>query len=287
MTYYADYSAAQLSAAQLKAAGYAGSIRYIDDITNKNLVRPKHTTKTEYDDHVRNGLKVFLVYEVNTDDPLGGFNGGVAAARRALAGANYLGYKGVIFFCSDRWFVSPGKATITPWLFQQYLDGAASVLGKERVGAYGFSDAMDAAYGHAAVYWQCGSRSAVRNFVSLWQDNNVQPKVGGIATDRNLVLKELLVEEVDMPLNESDLSNILARVWYGPVYTPDPENKPNEHINAAQALLQVQLSVDALAKALEAATNDSNITLDAVKQVVQDAVKQNLKITGTFDVTPG
>lgn len=282
MTYYADYSAAQLSAAQLKAAGYEGSIRYIDDITNKNLVRAKHATKSEYDDHIRNGLKVFLVYEVTINDPLSGFSGGVTAAKRALAGANCLGYNGVIFFCFDRHALA---SELPAW--KAYLDGAASVLGIARVGAYGFSEAIDAAYGHATLYWQCGSRSVVRSFVHFWQDNNVQPKVGGIATDRNLVLKDALVEEVDMPLNENDLSNILARVWYGPVYTPDPENKPEEHINAAQALLQVQLSIDALAKALEAATNDSNITLEAVKAVVQEAVKQNLKITGTFDVTPG
>lgn len=185
MTYWLDYSARQLSAAIVKGAGHSGVIRYIDDITDKNLVKTKHTTKAEYDDFVRNGVPVLLVMEVSTTDADGGYNRGVAYAQRAKRGADYLGYKGPIFFCNDKPTVSNTKA------WTDYLDGAASVLGIGRTGAYGFYNAMDAAKGHAAYFWQAGRKSDVRAHVHIWQDNNVQITVGGITCDRNMILKDI------------------------------------------------------------------------------------------------
>lgn len=277
-----DYSAAKLAGRVIKGAGYDGVIRYIDEPARLGT---KHTNKAEYDDHLANGLKVYLVYEVNTDDPLGGFAGGQAAARRALAGADYLGYKGPIFFCADRWFNATGKTLITPEVWRAYLQGAASIVGIERTGAYGFSDAMDAGKGYASFYWQCGSKSALRSWAHLWQDNNVQPLVGGIRTDRNEELLSIRVEEEDMPLNATDLAKLHDQVWYGPVYTPDPDNAPTVQLNAAQVLWQINAAIAALAAALEAATGDSNITAEAVRKIIEDAVKENLRITGTVEIT--
>lgn len=195
MTHYLDYSAAKLSGATIKAAGYAGAIRYIDDITNPSLVKAKHTNRAEYQDHVAQGLDDYLVIEVGVSDADGGWNRGVELARRALAGANVIGYPAhrPIFFCNDRTTVSSASA------WRGFLDGAASVVGRDRTGAYGFANAMDLAVGHASCFWQAGRRSDVRSFVNFWQDNNVQVTVGGITCDRNLVLKPIaLVEEEDM-----------------------------------------------------------------------------------------
>lgn len=182
MGYWLDYSAAKLSASTVRNAGHSGVIRYIDAPQN---LKTKHTNKAEYDDFVRNGVPVLLVFEVSTTDPSGGYNQGVAYAQRAKAGADYLGYKGPIFFCND----APGLSNVGLW--RAYLDGAAAVLGRDRIGAYGFYNAMDAAVGHATYFWQAGRRSDVRSHVHIWQDNNTQINVGGITCDRNVILKEV------------------------------------------------------------------------------------------------
>lgn len=214
MGYWLDYSAAKLPAWVIKNDGYSGVIRYID---SPDRLGPKHTNKAEYDDHISNGLGVLLVFEVNENDALGGFGGGQDAARRALAGANMLGYSGAIFFCADRWFNARGYVVITPETWQAYLDGAASIIGRERVGAYGFADAMDAGYGHASFYWQCGARSVVRNHVNIWQDNNYQPYVGGIQTDRNEILNPVnVVKPVVNNINGKEEDMALVANSYEP-----------------------------------------------------------------------
>src|SRR3990170_8084609 len=179
--WWLNYSSAKLTGLVIKAAGYTGVIRYIDA---PERLRTKHTNKTEYDSHVTAGLRVQLVMQNTTTDADGGFGGGVANATRALAGANYLGYTGAIYFVNDRTTV-PSPAT-----WRAYLDGAASVLGLERTGAYGFRNAIDLAVGHATFFWQAGRRSDVAAHTHVWQDNNTQVTVAGVLCDRNLILTE-------------------------------------------------------------------------------------------------
>ncbi|WIX75446.1 DUF1906 domain-containing protein [Amycolatopsis carbonis] len=190
-TWWIDYSSSKLSAAKILATPVgpdgehpSGVIRYIDA---PNRLGTKHTNTTEYNDHRAAGLGIAMYFEVGKNDPMGGFAQGQEYGRRALAGANLLGFPGVVFFCADRWFTSPGFPTITPALWRGYLDGAVSILGRGRTGAYGFSDAIDAAVGHVDYFVQCGRQSEVRDFVHGWQDNNVQPQVDGIQTDRVLI----------------------------------------------------------------------------------------------------
>jgi hypothetical protein len=210
-TYFLDYSAGKLPAAVIKSTpvGPAGEhasgvIRYIDA---PNLLGTKHTNLAEYQDDVSNGLTVLMFFEVDKRDPLGGYAQGQAFAQRAKAGADYLGYNGVIFFCCDRWMANQPSIPVLVW--QAYLDGAVSVLGRSRVGAYGFADAMDAAVGHVDFFVQCGARSVVRDFVNIWQDNNFQPYVGGIQTDRLLVLKPITQGVPDVLLSDT------VKTWSG------------------------------------------------------------------------
>lgn len=177
--YWLDYSAAKLSGKTIRDYGYTGVIRYIDA---PDRLRTKHTNRDEYNDHIANGLHVLLVMQNTTTDADGGWNAGVANALRAKAGADYLGYVDIIFFTNDRTTVPNPKA------WQDYLDGAASVLGRDRVGAYGFGNAIDAAQGHAVAFWQSGRRSELRDASHFWQDNNTQVTVGGVLCDRNLVV---------------------------------------------------------------------------------------------------
>lgn len=187
--WYLDYSASKLSSSTIRNTPVGpqgekatGVVRYID---SPDRCGRKHTNQAEWNELTRAGLACYLVFEVSTGDADGGFARGRDYALRAKAGADWLGYHGPIFFSDDR------PVTPNSGLWRGYLDGATSVLGIGRVGAYGFKGAMDLAIGHATYFWQAGRRSDVRPHVHLWQDNNFQPSVGGIATDRNLVIKPI------------------------------------------------------------------------------------------------
>ena len=188
--YYLDYANGWPASASIKAQGYGGVIRYV---TSPSLMQPpnpgnrKHITRAEYDSHLQAGIDVWLVYQGTTTDADGGYAIGRRNAFRALDGCvsdvGPRGYTGPIFFTNDR----PSLPNANTW--RDYLNGAASVLGTYRVGAYGFANAMDAAVGHATWFWQAGRRSDVRPHVHFWQDNTGFVNVGGITCDRNLVLK--------------------------------------------------------------------------------------------------
>lgn len=193
MAYWLDYSAAKLSGATIRNAGYSGVIRYID--SPANLAR-KHTDKAEYDSHRAAGLDVMLVMQTTTSASDGGYSVGQDHARRALAGANYLGYSGPIFFTNDRTTVPDTAA------WRGYLNGAADVLGIDRVGAYGFRNAIDLAGGRATYFWQAGRKSDLSPRTHIWQDNNTQVTVGGIFCDRNLILKDLSSTEETLDVQE-------------------------------------------------------------------------------------
>lgn len=216
--YMLDYSTGLISGHAIASAGYYGAKRYIDDISNPSLVRPKHTTKAEYQDHLANGLHDTLVMEVGKNDPLGGFTGGQQFARRAAKGAEIIGYEGrFIAFCCDRWFITQGATPVTRQMWQDYLGGASSIIGADAVEAYGFSDAMDAAFGLVGGYWQAGSKTVTRDFVGTWQDNNWTGSLEGVGLDRNLMRVKVAG---DVPLSDDDLTKIRRIVW-GTTHVPD------------------------------------------------------------------
>lgn len=225
MAYWLDYSAAKLSGPVIKAAGYTGVVRYID---RPDLLRTKHTDLNEYRSHLAAGLRVMLVMQTTTTASDGGYPVGQDHAKRALAGAEHLGYTDAIFFTNDRPEVPNGVA------WRAYLDGAASVLGVGRVGAYGFRNAMDLAVGHASYFWQAGRRSDVAAHTQLWQDNNTQVTVGGITCDRNLIVKDpgegfmaALSDQEQRTLYNRVLGFLVQR-WYVPVL--DSTGKPTGRI---------------------------------------------------------
>lgn len=201
--WYLDYSAAKLSGTTIKNAGYRGAIRYIAAGRES-----KQTNLTEYRSHLAAGLDVWLVCQAGTSDADQGFARGAELARAAKAEADGLGYPSnrVIFFTNDR------VELPSPAAWRAFLDGAASVLGRSRVGAYGFANAMDAAKGHAVAFWQAGRRSELRAHVNFWQDNNTQVTVGGILCDRNLLLKPIQVE------NEVELKDTFNRTYWNEQY---------------------------------------------------------------------
>lgn len=177
-----DYSAGRIPGVAIRAAGIRFVLRYAG-----TPGRTKNITKPEYADLVGAGVQVLLVHENTINDIQGGFPGGVGAAHAARADADAIGYPpgGVIFFCADRHL----SATEIP-IGLAYIRGAASVLGQDAVGAYGFSEFVDAvkATGAARWIWQCGSRSTVGPAVHLYQRNTGTTRVNGIDCDINDLL---------------------------------------------------------------------------------------------------
>lgn len=198
MRSYLDYSGARLSGFSIRRDGYDGVVRYIDA---PDRLRTKHTNLAEYRDHLANGLTVYLVFQNTTTDPEGGYAAGVANAQRAKAGAEYLGYTGVIFFCND-------KTTLNVAAWRDYLRGAADVLGLARVGAYGFRNAMDAAVGYASAFWQSGRQSELAPHANLYQWNNGRVYVDGLECDLNYVYSDYYPGggsgSIPVPIEETD-----------------------------------------------------------------------------------
>lgn len=183
MTYLLDYSAGKLTGAQVRDAGYGGAIRYIDA---PELLGTKHTSISEYQSLLAAGRTVYLVFERLNTDADAGLAQGVNNARRALAGAQLLGYTGPIFFCKDE--NTPVTAANV-----DYIRGAANVLGWARTGGYGFRSFIAALQTQTpcSTFWQCGRRSELLPKVQLWQDNNWRGIVGGVTVDRNELISPL------------------------------------------------------------------------------------------------
>jgi glycoside hydrolase-like protein len=179
-----DYSAGLPGGSAIKRAGYIGAVRYIGFPD-----RRKCTSRGEYEDFSRNGLHMALVYQDGTGDAFTGRQGGVAAAVRARAHADQIGFprSRPIYFAVDRDVVTAGEFAAA----MAYLDGAASVLGIDQVGVYGEADIVDMALpGHARYGWQTAawSRSRRTNEAHLFQRIGLVT-VGGIGCDINEVLQ--------------------------------------------------------------------------------------------------
>jgi len=188
VVYGTDYSAGELSPSELNQFTQYDIrflIRYIGWPGNPKCI--SHYPGA-YQAHVNAGRIVLLVAEQGTSDAAGGFAGGVAMAQRALADANSIGYPDSlpIFFCADGWLDTQNISVATA---MAYLDGAASVMGRARTGAYGFRDFIGAAQagGHARWLWLCGSAPTDAEVAQGWphfyQWNNGTINPGGLAAD--------------------------------------------------------------------------------------------------------
>jgi len=113
---------------------------------------------------------------------------------------------------------------------------------------------------------------------------------------------QLTTSEEDMPLNQADLDAIRDVVRYKVLATGHDANNPDAATpdvwtfggrNIADVLLELlnrstaaQASIDGLAAAVAALSHDPGITVDAVKQIVTDAVAQHVQITGEVHIGP-
>jgi hypothetical protein len=123
-----DYSYARPSPAGIRGAGYTFAVRYLSHDPSKNI------SAGEAKALIGAGVDVVSNWESTADSTLGGYNAGVSDAQAATAQAAAAGSpEGRPIYFSIDFDATPGQqATI-----DAYMDGAASVIGRGRVGAYG------------------------------------------------------------------------------------------------------------------------------------------------------
>lgn len=154
-----DYSWARPGAANIVAKGYTFVLRYLSHDSGKTLDAP------DLNDLRSHGLDVGVVWESTATRPLVGHDGGVQDAKDAVAEADALGipssvpiYFAVDFDINDAQKVVAGE----------YMKGVISVIGLDRVGAYG------------GFYWikYCVENNlAVKFWQTLaWSGGQVHPK---------------------------------------------------------------------------------------------------------------
>ncbi|MBS4727257.1 DUF1906 domain-containing protein [Mycobacterium sp. SM1] len=191
-----DYAAGVIPASAIKAAGAAGSIRYVSDRRpGGTWMLGKPIQLDEARDLYRNGLKIVSCYQYgkeNTADWLGGYRAGVTHATRGwqlhtAAG----GPVGAPIYASidDDPSYEQYKQQVAP-----YLRGWESVLGHQRVGVYANSKTIDWALndGLGSYFWQhnWGSpKGFTHPAAHLHQVEIDKRTVAGVGVDVNNILK--------------------------------------------------------------------------------------------------
>ena len=179
MTEGVDYSFARPGGAALRAAGKSFAVRYVPYQGDQG----KGLKADELADLQANGIAVALVWETTAGRMLDGYGAGVTDGTVALASAALLGFPKdrPIYFACDTDTTADQLASV-----RNYLDGAASVLGRARIGVYGEYDVIDHCLGTGAAtwFWQTYAWSGGRlhPMAHLYQYQNDQA-INGAAVD--------------------------------------------------------------------------------------------------------
>jgi autotransporter-associated beta strand protein len=143
-----DYSFARPAPATLKASGSTFAVRYVSPPPNN-----KNISLSEAQSLQAAGQEIILVFESTATEMLNGFSAGVADANTAVSVATAAGAP-ANFFC---YFAADFDASANDQIaINQYLGGAASVMGRSRVGIYGgyYTVSQVLSAGMASKGWQ-------------------------------------------------------------------------------------------------------------------------------------
>lgn len=156
-----DYSWARPGGAALKNAGKHFAVRYIPYPGHGG----KGINQAELDDLRAHGLAVAMVFESYAKRPLEGFGAGVADAQESQRQLESLGMGSLPCYFAVDWDATEAQQAV----IDEYLRGAASVLGLERVGVY-------------AGYWIIKRCFENKTATYLWQTyawsgGNVHPEI--------------------------------------------------------------------------------------------------------------
>ncbi|MCU1282107.1 MAG: hypothetical protein JWM53_5653 [bacterium] len=143
-----DYSFARPSPSGLHSQGYSFAARYLS--YDNSSTHGKILTAGEANGLIGAGVDVVSNWEYGATDALGGYNAGVNDAKAANAQAAAAGAPAnrPIYFSVD---FDATPADQTP--INAYLDGAASVIGRSRVGAYGGYYVIKRAFDAGKIAW--------------------------------------------------------------------------------------------------------------------------------------
>lgn len=191
-----DYAAGVIPASEIKAAGAAGSIRYVSDRRpGGNWMLGKPIQLTEARDLNSNGLKIVSCYQYgkeSTADWLGGQSAGVQHAKRGWQLHQAAGGPAsapIYASIDDDPSYEQYQQQVAP-----YLRGWEEVLGRQRLGVYANSKTIDWALqdGLGSYFWQhnWGSpKGFTHPAAHLHQVEIDKRSVGGVGVDINNIVK--------------------------------------------------------------------------------------------------
>jgi len=177
-----DYASARPDLDEVKSGGFAFVARYVCALVGTKII-----TKVEADAIKAHGLGLVLVYEQYEKRPLEGRSAGSSDAIVALAQSIAAGFPKdrPIYFAVD----FDARPADQPAI-DEYLRGAAEVLGLARVGVYGGINLIDRCFASktASWFWQTGAwsygkESTHAHFVQMTALNG--SIVGGVKVDVN------------------------------------------------------------------------------------------------------
>lgn len=218
-----DYAWSHPGGAALKAAGKVFACRYLSPDHSKNLAR------VEADDLAAHGIWSVVVWEATANRAKAGRAAGVADAKTASTQAAAAGMPSSrpIYFAVDFDATAADQAYINA-----YLDGAASVIGRDRVGIYGgyypVKRALDG--GHATWAWQTvawsggqwDSRAVIRQ--------GMQKNINGVSCDLDTATAadygQWMPGKTPTVQEEDPMAGITKADIYDAVWTPDKINAP-------------------------------------------------------------
>ena len=191
-----DYAAGVLSAADIKAAGGLGAIRYVSDRRpGAQWMLGKPMVLAEARDLYQAGLKIVSNYQfgkASTADWLGGQAAGVTHAKRGWELHTAAGgpvAAPIYASIDDNPTYEQYKQQVAP-----YIRGWESVLGRQRVGIYGNFKTIEWALqdGVGAWFWQHNwgtPKGVVHPAAHLHQFEIDARTVAGVGVDLNNILK--------------------------------------------------------------------------------------------------
>ncbi|MGH3673654.1 MAG: glycoside hydrolase domain-containing protein [Pseudonocardiaceae bacterium] len=194
-----DYAGGRPGGAAIAAAGYGFVCRYLSD--GGPGLPGKLLTAAEYADLMAHGVAVVVNWETTADRMKGGRAAGVADADRAGMQTLGVGHPQdrPIYFSAD-WDATPADQAA----IDEYLRGAASVIGPTRVGVYGSYyvckrclDGRTAAWAWQTGAWSGGQRESRAH---IYQRIGFA-SVGGVQCDVN----EALIPDFGQHLQEDDM----------------------------------------------------------------------------------
>lgn len=283
----ADY-VRPIPGADLAAAGVTGVLRYIAKEGGSSVV--VGVTAAELADLDAHNIGWALIYEAQAADWMaGGYSTGVQAGQWIQQQIAGLGRAvRTVYLAAD----SP---TLSSAAVCACLDGAASVLGREIIGLYGFSAQLAAAQsgGHASRYWLCG-HYAPASWMCLYQCNGSQPSgpstltVAGQSCDVDIALSQdwgqtgvntmEWTDQIPFPTTANPTATAQAQLCIA-----------NADLYAGQAVTNTQAILAQLA-ALTATVGQlaqhPEATPDQIKAWIDDAVAQHIQITGQVQIGP-